>query len=116
MSSLFGKFATLLKMDLFREVGFPFSVCLGSLVRVSCPLAVDSISISRTGPEHALTFGVRPVCDFVQRSKEGNSRLEFVSIDVDGPTDRCSACNVVHFISPDNRDAKIPRLPWNSRN
>lgn len=40
--------------------------------------------------------------------------MELVSIDADGPTDRCSVCDVVHFISPDNRDAKIPRLPWNS--
>lgn len=54
MSSLFGKFATLLKTGHFREAGFPVSVGLGSLVRVLCSLAVDSIS--RTGPEHALNI------------------------------------------------------------
>lgn len=35
-------------------------------------------------------------------------------IEADRPTDRCSVCDTVNFVSPDNRDAKIPRLPWNS--
>ena len=71
-----------------------------SLYRVPCS---TSISISRTGPEYTLDIWGQTCAWLWQREvrKAVPVLLDLMSGEAEGPTDRCTECDIVYFISPD---------------
>lgn len=89
-----------LRLDHFREVGFPISVLFGQFTHYIMLLAVHSISILRTDPEHTLDIWGQTCAWLWQREVKTAVLLELVSREAEGPTDRYSVCDIVYFISP----------------
>lgn len=84
-------------------VGFPRSVLSKQLSHCICSLTEDSVSIPSTAPEHAWNRPGSGLCLTLVPRKErktGPGLMGLVSGEADAPTERCSVCDIVHFVSP----------------